>query len=189
VISAGKPNSGMPAFRLAGTSEIQRLVGYLRVLQGRVGALALAGDPQRGRALFFGKAECGSCHMVDGQGGFLGSDLTSYAQSLSLDAIRKSITDPGPSSTRARLAVATSPAGQTFRGLVRNEDNFSVQIQSEDGAFHLLLKSELQKLEYQSQPLMPSNYGETLSRQELNDLVGYLQSVKSTAVSPERDRD
>ncbi len=127
--------------------------------------------------------------MVEGQGGFLGSDLSSYAQSLSPDAIRKSITDLGPSSKRARVAVATTPEGQTVRGLVRNEDNFSVQIQSEDGAFHLFLKSELQKLEYQSQPLMPSNYGESLSRQELDDLVGYLQSIKSTTISQESDKD
>lgn len=189
VISNGKPNSGMPAFRLAGPREIQSLVAYLRALQGNIQTSTLAGDPQRGRALFFGKADCGSCHMVDGQGGFLASDLSSYAHSLNPNAIRKSITDPGASSTRVRVAVATTPEGQTFRGLVRNEDNFSVQIQSEDGAFHLFLKSELQKLEYQSQPLMPSNYGESLSRQELNDLVGYLQSVSATTVSPERDKD
>lgn len=90
---------------------------------------------------------------------------------------------------RVRVAVATTSEGRTSRGLVRNEDNFSVQILSEDGTFHLFLKSELQKLEYQSQPLMPANYGESLSRQELDDLVGYLQNASSIAISPERDKD
>jgi len=66
------------------------------------------------------------------------------------------------------------------RGLVRNEDNFSVQLQSEDGSFHLLLKSELQKMEYQLQPLMPQTMPKGSARQELDDLVGYLQSVSST---------
>ena len=189
VISNGRPSSGMPAFRLAGKSEIQTLVAYLRVLQGSSKVLSLAGNSQSGRAIFFGKAGCGSCHMVAGEGGFLGSDLSSYARSVSPSAIRKAITDPTSASARSRLAVATTSAGQTLKGLVRNEDNFSLQLQSEDGSFHLLQKSELQTLEYQVQPLMPTDYGERLSRQELDDLVGYLQSVSSITPSPEKERD
>jgi cytochrome c oxidase cbb3-type subunit 3 len=178
VISSGRPNSGMPAFRLLGNAEIQRLVAYLRLLQGTGKGVALAGNPQRGKAIFFGEGDCASCHMIAGEGGFLASDLSS-AQPLSPSAIRKSIVDHAAASARARVAVATTSDGQTWKGLVRNEDNFSVQIQSEDGAFHLFLKSELQKLEYQPQPLVPTNYGEKFSQQDLDDLVGYLQSVSS----------
>jgi len=187
VISDGRPSAGMPAFRLAGKAEIQTLVAYLRILQGNSKMLSLVGNSQRGRAIFFGKADCGSCHMVAGEGGFLGSDLSSFAQSLSPTAIRRTITNPTPA--RGRVALATTSDGQTFKGLVRNEDNFSVQLQSEDGSFHLLLKSELQKMEYQLQPLMPTNYAERLSRQELDDLVGYLQSVSSAKTSPGEEKD
>jgi len=182
VISNGRPNAGMPAFRLAGQTEIRALVAYVRTLQGNSKSASLAGNSARGKALFFGRADCGSCHMVAGEGGFLGSDLSSYAQSLNPGTIRKAITNPSSAPARARVALATNSEGQTFKGLVRNEDNFSVQLQSEDGSFHLLLKSELQKLEYQAQPLMPTNYGERLSRQELDDLVGYLQSVSSAKI-------
>jgi putative heme-binding domain-containing protein len=189
VISDGRPNAGMPAFRLAGKAQIQTLVAYVRNLQGNSESASLAGNSEKGRAIFFGKADCGSCHMVSGEGGFLGSDLSSYAQSLSPGAIRKAITDPTSASARARVALASTSDGQTFKGLVRNEDNFSVQLQSEDGSFHLLSKSELQRLEYQPQPLMPRDYGERLSRQELDDLVGYLQSVSSTKTSPGAEKD
>jgi putative heme-binding domain-containing protein len=187
VISNGRPNAGMPAFRLAGKGEIQTLVAYLRILQGNGKSLSLAGNAQQGKAIFFGKADCGSCHMVAGEGGFLGPDLSSYAQSLSSNAIREAITDPRLA--RARVALATTSDGQTLKGLVRNEDNFSVQLQSEDGSFHLLLKSDLRELGYQLQPLMPTNYSEKLSRQELDDLVGYLQSVSSTKTFPAEEKD
>jgi len=171
----------MPAFRRLGKQELQGIVGYLRVLQGRANALVLAGDPQKGKAVFFGKAACSSCHMVAGQGGFAGSDLSTYAQALTASAVRNAITDPTPSNARARMAVATARDGQRFAGLIRNEDNFSVQMQSPDGTFHLLLKTDVEKLEYEPSPLMPTNYGEILTRQELDDLVGYLQSIVENA--------
>jgi hypothetical protein len=63
-------------------------------------------------------------------------------------------------------------------GAVRNEDNFSIQLQSGDGTFHFLLKSDLDKLEYQRLPPMPTDYGQKLSPEELDDLVGYLQSIE-----------
>src|SRR5256885_9825619 len=38
----------------------------------------------------------------------------------------------------------TTREGLQFTGIARNEDNFSLQLQSLDGAFHLFAKSDLQ---------------------------------------------
>ena len=178
VITNGRPNSGMPAFRLVGTSEIQKLVVYVRVLQGNMKA-SVVGNPQKGKELFFGKATCSSCHMVSGEGGFLGSDLSFYAHGLDPAAIRKVIADPASSGRHAKMAIVTTANNETLKGFVRNEDNFSLQMQGEDGVFHLLLKSELQSIDYQ--PLMPSTHDGSLSRGELDDVVGFLQSASSSA--------
>jgi hypothetical protein len=43
--------------------------------------------------------------------------------------------------------------------------------------FHFLAKSDVDKLEYESQALMPSDYGSTLNASELNDLLSYLMKV------------
>ena len=61
--------------------------------------------------------------------------------------------------------------------MVRNEDNFSLQMQTPDGTFHFFNKPELRSVEYQSRSLMPSDYGSRLSRQELDDLVSYLMTI------------
>jgi len=89
------------------------------------------------------------------------------------------------------MAVATTRNGERFSGIVRNEDNFSVQLQTADGAFHFLSRSDLKRLEYQSKPAMPTNYGEKLDRKELDDLVNYIVSVgrkaKPDAASEDQD--
>ena len=184
IIFNGRTDFGMPAFRELGRNEIQKLVDYLRGLQGKGVATSLAGDAQKGKAIFLGKAACSSCHTVAGQEGFVGSDLSTYARGLTTAEVRKAITDPVPSNGRVKTVTATTREGQQLSGVIRNEDNFSIQMQDADGGFHFLLKSDLEKLDYKPLPPMPADYGQRLSRQELDDLVGYLQSIKG---EPESD--
>jgi cytochrome c oxidase cbb3-type subunit 3 len=175
ILQAGIPAAGMPAFGALGVPKLQAVMAYLRILQGGSKAASIPGDPQRGKSLFFGKAGCADCHMINGSGGFLGADLSSYGSNASMEEIRSAITDPDKDlDPRARTVLVTTREGRQFTGIARNEDNFSLQLQSLDGAFHLFAKSDLEHLEYQPKSLMPSNYGSLLSASELNDLVCYL---------------
>jgi hypothetical protein len=61
--------------------------------------------------------------------------------------------------------------------LIRNEDNFSIQLQTRDGSFHFFRRADLQRCENLPGSLMPANYGEKLSENELNDLVNYLTTT------------
>ena len=42
----------------------------------RAAQLVVAGDRDLGKQLFFGKGRCSGCHMIRGQGGLLGPDLS-----------------------------------------------------------------------------------------------------------------
>jgi putative heme-binding domain-containing protein len=181
IISNGLPDFGMPAFRLLGEAEIKNVLEYLRTLQGRRTDAPVPGDPRNGRTLFFGAASCSTCHRALGEGSFSAPDLSTYGEGKLANEIRAAITSPGSSSPgRVRIATVVTQDGARLAGTVRNEDNFSVQLQSDDGALHFLLKSELASLEYQSPPPMPADYGTKLSAKELDDLVSYLHSLKST---------
>jgi len=185
IIENGIPGTSMPAFRSLETSDVKAVVTYLRTLQGTKQTLTLPGDPVRGETVFFGKAGCSGCHMAAGKGGFIASDLSAYARTHAVEQIRSAITIPAPGGDRqARLVTATTRSGEKYVGRIRNEDNFSLQLQTLDGTFHFVTKSELEGLEYNSQALMPSDYSSTLSPEELNDLVSYLMSV-ATAKQPE----
>ncbi len=171
----------MPAFHSLTATQVRSLVSYVRLLQGKTENRALPGNPERGKEIYFSKGECSNCHSIAGQGGFLGPDLTTYGSTSADTVILQAILNPNrivPPGYKS--AIATTPDGARIEGIVRNEDNFSVQLQTQDGAFHLLQKSDLQDLEYRNQSIMPTNYGERLNRAELDDLVSYLMDASSS---------
>ena len=177
VIENGVPGTGMPAFHSLARVEVEAVVAYLRSLQGTNRTLNLPGDPDRGQTVFFGKAGCSGCHMAAGKGGFIASDLSGYARSHAVEQIRSAITSPTPGNDRrARLVTATLRGGETYVGRIRNEDNFSVQLQTLDGTFYFVDKSDLEGLETSQTP-MHTDYGSTLSSVELNNVVSYLMRV------------
>jgi cytochrome c oxidase cbb3-type subunit 3 len=175
IIQRGMPAAGMPSFATLDSSRINALVSYLRLLQGKTGGAKVAGDPQKGKALFYGKARCADCHMMDGAGGYIASDLSSYGRTRAPDEIRDAITKPGRDGGTSRGVVAvTTRDGQNLSGALRNEDNFSLQVQTLDGVFHLFVKSDVANVAHQAEPLMPSDYGSLLNKSEIDDLIGYM---------------
>lgn len=174
IIENGVPGAGMPAFHALQSAQIRAVVAYLRTLQGKNKVIALPGNADRGKDLFFGKAGCSECHMIAGQGGFIASDLSDYARTRDAAQIKNAIVNPGGNGRPVRLVTATLRNGETFTGKVRNEDNFSLQLQSLDGSFHFLQKSEIEKMEADAKTIMPSDYGSKLTEAELNDVISYL---------------
>jgi putative heme-binding domain-containing protein len=176
----------MPAFHNLSAQQIGSLVGYVRILQGKLDARMTPGDPARGKEVFFGKGECSTCHMISGEGGFLGPDLSAYGSSTSAKSIRDEIVRPDRIEAAGyRSAVLTTRDGDRLEGVIRNEDNFSVQLQTKDGGFHFFQKSDLQTLQPLGQSLMPANYRQRLSSDELNDLVSYLMKASPAASHPQ----
>lgn len=181
ILHDGRPQAGMPPFGGLGDSRLAELLSYLRLLQGKRETPVRAADAGEGKNVFNGKGGCAECHMIHGTGGFLGPDLSDYGVTHSADEIRNAIVNAGSRpGTRKELARAVIKDGQQISGLVRNEDNFSVELQAKDGTFHMLQKSSLSQLTFDSAPLMPSDYGTKLSSSELNQLVAYLSSVGGT---------
>jgi len=181
LLREGRPQAGMPPFAGLGAAKLSNLVRYLRVLQGQRGSPALLGSAEKGKEVFSGKGGCSECHMVRGVGGFLGPDLSDYGASHSSDDIRNVIlsAEKRPA-IRKGLAKATTKDGRQISGMVRNEDNFSVQLQAQDGAFYSLDKSDLSELIFDSEPLMPDQYGSTLSKSELDQVASYLLNAADT---------
>jgi cytochrome c oxidase cbb3-type subunit III len=173
IVEEGVPGTGMPAFHSLANSDVKAVVAYLRILQGTNKTSAMPGNPAHGKALFYGDADCSTCHMVAGNGGFIASDLSGYGGTHSVEEIRNAITQPGQTSDRqAQSAVVVVHGGQQYTGRIRNEDNFSLQLQSLDGTFHFFLKSDVERVEYKL--LMPVDYASRLSARDLDDLASYL---------------
>jgi len=182
VLRAGIPEKGMPSFAALGSAKLSALLSYIRSLQGRKGtAMPVAGNMERGKELYWGKAGCSDCHMVNGAGGFLGRDLSKYGENHSVTEIHAAIVKPEKTTgTRGHVAEVTAKEGKSYSGLVRNEDNFSLQLLSLDGTFHLFSKSDLAAINFRQESLMPADYGSKLSAAELDALAAYLASIAHT---------
>jgi len=183
IVREGISGAGMPAFRGLGDANIRALVRQLRALQGIDLQSPLPGSPEAGKSLFFGKASCSNCHMANGIGGFLGPDLSTYARSKSGTAIRDALTNP--SSGRGKAVTITTEDGAQFDGIVRNEDNFSLQLQTPDGSFHFFEKSTLRHIERRQEPIMPIDYASRLTAKELTDIVSYLIQLGRSTTQPD----
>jgi cytochrome c oxidase cbb3-type subunit III len=188
ILRQGRPAAGMPPFVSLGSANLRALLTYVRFLQGKDSATVLAGDAPNGQLLFFGKAKCADCHMVHGEGGFVGRDLSAYGATLSARDIRRYIITPAESASGGkRMTTVKLNDSRQITGIVRNEDNFSLQLQLLDGAFRFLSKSEIAAIESSPEPIMPTNYGSALTAAELDDLVKYLRTVAISEAAPKHE--
>jgi cytochrome c oxidase cbb3-type subunit III len=190
IVSDGIPGTGMPGFRSLGEVRLKAVLEYLRDLQGKNNTVPFPGDPDRGKQMFFGEGGCSACHMVSGAGGFIAPDLTVYALTHSPERIKGAITDPATSDIKVTVMTVTTVGGERYRGIVRNEDNFSIQLQSMDGGFHFFDKSTLKRIDRDTALVMPSDYGSKLSAAQLNDLVSYLIRISNASqAAPTKEND
>jgi cytochrome c oxidase cbb3-type subunit III len=182
-VQNGVSGTAMPAFGYMGAPKMNAVVQYLRSLQGIGVAVKAPGDSHLGENLFYGKAECSKCHMVNGRGGFISSDLSGYGFGRSVEGVRSAILNPDRSMDRRSEAITVvAEDQQKFTGLIRNEDNFSLILQTEDGSFHTFSKDKIMRVEYSGHSLMPNDYENKLSSKEIDDLVSYLLKTEA----PER---
>ena len=172
---------GMPPFAQIGEANISAVLQYVRRLSGNAtetGApaeAAVTGDVDAGRALYFGKAQCSNCHLMQGKGGFIANNLTNYGRTRGVEAILQAITNPdNPLVPSSEVAIATTNTGQKITGVLRNEDAFTLALQTEDGRFHLLARSDVIDVHYTERSLMPREYGKRLTSTELNDIVSFM---------------
>src|ERR1700686_3093314 len=103
VIANGIPNTAMPRIRRFTENELQQLVAYVRSV-GKTAQDRVPGDAKRGAALYKNLA-CSSCHIVAGEGGNLGPDLTDIGFLRGAAYLREAVVDPGSSLPKGTLSV------------------------------------------------------------------------------------
>jgi cytochrome c oxidase cbb3-type subunit III len=187
-ITDGVRGTAMPPNNLT-TDEIWQIVAYLRTLQQP--AAQPTGDRARGEALFFGTARCSTCHIVDGRGGRLGPELSTVGSARSRAYLVESIRQPGRQLTENRnfggiylkydTVTAVTADGRTIVGVPMNEDTFTLQLMDGSERIHSLDKKTLKSVRHENRSLMPAYDATRLPNDDLDNLVAYLQSLRTTA--------
>jgi putative heme-binding domain-containing protein len=193
-ISQGIPGTVMPANGTNGQGvgmtddEIWQIITYLRSVQHQAPTKS-SGNPVHGKQLFYGDANCSTCHMVEGKGGRLGPDLTTVGTARTVESLIESIRTPSrrlawglTESTKEfaqeyeTVTVGTAD-GQEINGVTLNEDEFTLQMMDMTEEIHLFEKDKLRLFQKSRESLMPSYNSTILSDRDLNDVVAYLLSL------------
>ncbi len=143
--------------------------------------LALKGDVQRGKELFFKTAglQCVNCHRAQGNGSTLGPDLTQIGKKYTRAQILESILEPSKFvEPKFVTYLAETNDGKILTGLLVSKSDDEVVLRSaQDKEIHIPAKN-LATLQTQPQSLMPEQLFRDLTAVQAADLVDYLASLK-----------
>jgi putative heme-binding domain-containing protein len=176
-ITNGVPGTAMQPFTF-GASELTGIVSYLRNMTSFNARDMMMGDAPRGKSLFEGEGNCGSCHAINGKGPRLAPDLGDIGTLRTADLIHRTLLDPAGTMLPANRPVhAVTSQGKVINGRRLNEDTYTVQLIDEQEHLISLTKSDLREYTVLKTTSMPS-YKDKFSAQQLADLDAYLLSLK-----------
>ena len=125
----------------------------------------------QGRMLF--TAVCGSCHMMYGQGGKIGPDLTGSGRA-NLDYLLENIADPsGVVSADFRMSVLTHKDGRVLSGVVTESNARTLTLRTLTETM-TLDRADIVKQETSPMSMMPEGLLLAFGPEQVRDLIGYL---------------
>jgi putative heme-binding domain-containing protein len=139
--------------------------------------LATTGDARRGQELF-GKQSCRACHTdADGQTP-KGPHLVDIGKRYKAAELVESVLKPSAKLAQGYETWAFELAsGRVVTGFVVSESARTVLIRDAAGVQSELARDEIEARHRQDQSSMPQGIANTLTPEQLADLIAYLQSL------------
>jgi putative membrane-bound dehydrogenase-like protein len=137
------------------------------------------GDENRGQQVFLGKAGCSACHRVGKTGGVIGPDLTRVGAIRSGRDLIESLAMPS-----ATFAQGYEPlrvelnSGDILNGMRARQLDDAFVLRDASGAETRLRSEEIKRVERSDVSIMPDGLLNGLTREEIRDLLAYLQKLK-----------
>jgi putative heme-binding domain-containing protein len=137
------------------------------------------GSPYNGRKLYLDN--CGKCHVLFGEGGRIGPDLTSYKRD-DLHTMLVNVVNPSAQIREGfeNFVVVTSD-GRAVTGFIADQDARVVVIRGADGQSVVIPRSEIDELAASPKSLMPEGALKNFNEQQVRDLFAYLRATQPLA--------
>ncbi len=140
------------------------------------------GDERSGARIVFDDetAQCVRCHAIGTYGGDVGPELTTIGSQLSNEQLLESLVAPS-----ARIAPGfgsvsvTLDDGNVVTGILKDESDESLVIQTADGDEQRILQSNV--AERQNAPSAMPPMGHLLTKRELRDVVAFMAALEDEA--------
>ncbi len=178
LIKNGFEGTDMPPAFGATDDEIHGIIVHVRGL-GRAARERAPGNRARGEQVYRTKGNCGLCHMVTGQGGRQGPDLSEIGARRSAVKLREALLDPEAAVPPGYLLVnVKTKAGGSVTGIRLNEDSFSIQVRDLNDGIHSIWKSDIAEINKDWGKSTMPGYRTLLSPAEIDDLVAFLAALR-----------
>jgi putative heme-binding domain-containing protein len=182
-IHNGVPGTEMPGFNLP-DQQIWQMLAFISSLSAPAAASKVPGNPEVGKEIYSGKGKCSSCHMILGQGGFLGPDLSNVGALRSWNQLKQALLDPNSRQTSGYEGVTVvTTTGAEITGIAKYQTNYSLAVLDAAGKLHLLPMQDVQKLTIRDDSLM-SDYQGRLTPQEIEDVLAFLSRQSVRPITP-----
>jgi putative heme-binding domain-containing protein len=164
--------------------EYQHLTGGIesvveerqKLIEARLARFEPKPDLDQGKAIFVNN--CNVCHQIDGQGGIIGPQLDGIGN-WGRRALAEKILDPNRNISQAfKTYTITSRDGKVLSGLFRREEGQLEVYANASGQEFSVAKKDIKEKKASQFTLMPDSFGETISEEDFDDLIGYLLSQK-----------
>lgn len=176
IILDGIPDTPMPPNPGMSEEQAVRIVAYLRAW-AEEGRVAVDGDPDRGRQIYYGEGACDDCHAINGRGARHGPDLSRIGRELRAVELETSLREPDAwVRPEARSYSVTLGNGDVVTGRLLNHDSYTVQLIDTNEKLRSFSKADVRAHGFVGST-MPA-YGDRLTDDEITDLVSYLVSLQ-----------
>ena len=161
------------------------LVGEVAGLEDQNAALAEMlgtlppGDIVRGQAVFnSSETACIACHAIGYQGGKIGPDLTRIGQIRERRDLLEAIVYPSASFVRSYEPVVAVTSGESYSGVRLEETETHLLLALDADNEVRLARSSIEEIRPGTVSVMPSGLADQLSRDELADLLAFLEATE-----------
>ena len=139
------------------------------------------GDATRGQGVFHrtGTTACATCHRVQGRGNWIGPDLSTIGVKYGKPEMLQSIINPSEAiGYNFRSIIVATNGGKLLTGLPVEDSPSRLILKSADGERFTVNPADIEERKFSEVSLMPEGLAQTMSDQDLVDLLAFLGALK-----------
>jgi putative membrane-bound dehydrogenase-like protein len=134
-------------------------------------------NPANGKVIF--SRSCAVCHQVNGAGYDFGPKLSEIGSKLPKEALLEAIVYPSKGISfgfeSKQLAMKD---GSVMTGIISSKTETDIDLKFPGGSLQKIKTSDVKSIKELPESMMTANLYETMTRQELSDLLGYLSGLR-----------
>lgn len=157
-----------PKLEGASTAEMQALIARFASV-----AKSEGGEPFEGKKIFM--QSCGKCHLLFGEGGRIGPDLTTFKRN-DVQHILTNVINPSAEIREGfESIVVITTDGRTVTGFRADQDARVLVVRGIDGQNITISRDSIEEIVPQKKSLMPEGLLNNLTEEQVRNLFTYLR--------------